>query len=47
MGYASLNTRLGAVEGNMATLTSVVERSIRSEEQLRTLIGRVERLEHR
>ena len=44
-GWYSFNARLELVERQIARQTVILELSIRSEEQIKALIGRVERLE--
>ena len=44
--YFSFGGRLGAVESQLARITSVLEISIRQEEQIKSLTYRLEKLEN-
>ena len=46
-GYASLNTRMGVVETQIATMTTLMERTIRADEKLQGLGVQLGKLEDR
>ncbi|MGA0564185.1 hypothetical protein ACO2RV_17200 [Ancylobacter sp. VNQ12] len=46
-GYATLNARMGVVEAQITTMTTLMERSIRADEQLQTMRTTVDKLEDR
>ncbi|WP_454684008.1 hypothetical protein [Ancylobacter moscoviensis] len=46
-GYASLSTRMGVVEAQIATMTTLMERSIRADEQLQAMRTQATKLEER
>lgn len=42
-GYTSLNARVGVVEAQITAMTTLMERSIRADEQLQSLKSEIER----
>lgn len=47
VGYASLSTRMGVVDAQIATMTRLMERSIRADEQLQVMRTQATKLEER